>query len=278
MFASVALALRIDAAEARLSRSVALGLPAAGDGDGGPFAMPIGAGFGVFAKPGSPVNKVIGLGIDVPIEEGELVAIEEAVRARGEDTRVELATLARPDVCKLLTGRGYQLHGFENVLGLDLGKSARAPQVSGIAVDVVADGALSPWLDVLVDGFSVPDDTGVPAEMFPRAIIEEVTKDFARSVEVRRYVARIGAEAAGSASMRPDGGVAAMCGASTIPAFRRRGVQQALLSRRVDDARAAGCDIAVVTTAPGTRSQSNAERRGFRLLYARAVLVRPARP
>jgi len=40
------------------------------------------------------------------------------------------------------------------------------------------------------------------------------------------------------------------------------------------DAAAAGCDIAVVTTQPGSKSQQNVQRRGFDLLYTRAVLVK----
>ena len=34
-----------------------------------------------------------------------------------------------------------------------------------------------------------------------------------------------------------------------------------------------GCDLAVVTTQPGSKSQENVQRRGFELLYTRAVLV-----
>jgi hypothetical protein len=36
---------------------------------------------------------------------------------------------------------------------------------------------------------------------------------------------------------------------------------------------AAGCDVAVVTTQPGSWSQQNAQRRGFDLLYTRAILM-----
>ena len=35
-----------------------------------------------------------------------------------------------------------------------------------------------------------------------------------------------------------------------------------------------GCDLVVVTTAPGSKSQENCHRRGFELLYARAILVK----
>jgi phosphoserine phosphatase len=51
-------------------------------------------------------------------------------------------------------------------------------------------------------------------------------------------------------------------------------VQRALLDARLAWAREAGCDIAVITTAPGSQSQANAQKYGFALLYARAVLVR----
>ncbi|PRC46270.1 GNAT family N-acetyltransferase, partial [Mycobacterium sp. ITM-2017-0098] len=54
----------------------------------------------------------------------------------------------------------------------------------------------------------------------------------------------------------------------------RRGVQTALLGTRLADAAAAGCDIAVVTTAPGSTSQKNVQRRGCHLLFTRAVLVK----
>jgi hypothetical protein len=37
---------------------------------------------------------------------------------------------------------------------------------------------------------------------------------------------------------------------------------------------AAGCDLAVVTTQPGSTSQRNVQRSGFDLLYTRAVLVK----
>ncbi len=37
---------------------------------------------------------------------------------------------------------------------------------------------------------------------------------------------------------------------------------------------AAGCDIALVTTQPGSKSQENVQRLGFDLLYTRAVLTR----
>lgn len=74
--------------------------------------------------------------------------------------------------------------------------------------------------------------------------------------------------------MRIDDGVAALAGAATVPAHRRRGVQTALLAARLADAAAAGCDLAVITTEPGSKSQENAQNSGFTLLYTRAILTK----
>ena len=90
-----------------------------------------------------------------------------------------------------------------------------------------------------------------------------------------RYLARRGDTPAGGASLRVGEGIALLCGAATLPAHRRHGVQSALLTRRLADAAREGCEVAVVTTQPGSKSQQNVQRQGFGLLYARAVLVRP---
>jgi GNAT superfamily N-acetyltransferase len=113
-------------------------------------------------------------------------------------------------------------------------------------------------------------------EQYPRETAEAVIADMAAVPGLVRYLARRGGVAAGGASMRLADGVAQLCGAATLPGHRRRGVQTALLATRLDVAARAGCDVAVVTTQPGSKSQENAQRQGFELLYTRAVLVRPA--
>jgi GNAT superfamily N-acetyltransferase len=92
---------------------------------------------------------------------------------------------------------------------------------------------------------------------------------------LRHYLALRDGVPAGGASMHVTGGVAQLTGAATLPQHRRRGVQSALLSARLADAAAEGCDLAVVTTQPGSKSQQNVQRNGFDLLYARAILVKP---
>ena len=87
-------------------------------------------------------------------------------------------------------------------------------------------------------------------------------------------VVRLNGSIAGGGSLRFDAGIAQFTGAATLPAFRRRGVQTALLRWRLEHARAAGCDVAIVTTQPASKSQQNVQREGFQLLYSRQLLVK----
>jgi len=237
------------------------------------FVIPVAGGAACYAEDGSPLNKVVGLGFGGVPGGDTLDEIERAFAARGTPTQVELSDLADPAIGAALTGRGYQLVSFENVLGRSLDGELQRVAPAGVEVRLSNDRAA--WLDVVVDGFAHPDDEGVPShEEFPREVVEKVIGDIERA-GATPYLAFCGGVVAGGGSMRVSDGVAQLTGAATAPAHRRRGVQTALLSARLIDAARAGCDIAVVITQPGSKSQQNVQRRGFQLLYTRAVLVKP---
>ena len=63
--------------------------------------------------------------------------------------------------------------------------------------------------------------------------------------------------------------IALFGGASTIPEGRRQGGQTALLDARLKFAREKGCKIAMMCALPGSQSQRNAEKNGFRIAYTR---------
>ena len=275
LFASTSLAARIEGAEARLVADGAAASERRRPGRG-VFARSLAGGVATFTGPGSPLNKVAGLGFAGPLDESELEAVEAAYAERACPVQAELSCLGDPSIGALLTRRGYALQGFENVLGRALPlESARAP-ADGIVVSPSPAEELATWLDVVVTGFANPDAQGVPShERYARATAEAVMGDMAAVPGLFRYLARRDGAAAGGASLRLSEGVAQLCGAATLPEHRRRGVQAALLSARLEAAGRAGCDVAVVTTQPGSKSQENAQRQGFELLYTRAVLVRP---
>lgn len=228
------------------------------------------AAWGASQKPGSPFNKVAGLGFGGVPSAAALDDVERAFTACGAPVQVELAHLVDPAIGILLTERGYRLESFENVLGLALDGEFERFTPPGVEIRRSGDEEFDAWLDVVAH----PDTKGVPwHEEFPREVYVRAQRDLA-AAGVVRYVALRDGTFAGGAGFRTAERIAQFAGAATAPAHRRRGIQSALLSTRLADAAAAGCDVAVITTQPASTSQQNAQRGGFDLLYTRAVLVK----
>jgi hypothetical protein len=275
LFCDTALAGRIERAEAQL---VALASEAARRrrADTAGFVIPIAGGVASFAEEGSPFNKIAGLGFGGVPGAAALDRVERAFVTCGAVARIELAHLADPAIGAFLGERGYRLASFENVLGRVLAGEPERITPPGVEVRLSAEEEFGAWLDAVADGVAHPDTHGVPSpEEFSRERLARATHDLV-AAGVIRYAALRDGVIAGGARLRMAEGVAQFIGAATAPAHRRRGVQTALLSARLRDAAAAGCDVAVITTQPGSKSQHNAQRRGFDLLYTRAVLLKQA--
>jgi GNAT superfamily N-acetyltransferase len=117
--------------------------------------------------------------------------------------------------------------------------------------------------DVLFRKLPMPDGSAdaTPSDVTVRSAVPEEAKLWSETV-------------AGGAAVSTRGGVCGLFGASTLPAFRRRGVQTALMSARLAWATERGCDLAVSIAQPGSASHRNIERRGFRVAYSRTKLIR----
>jgi GNAT superfamily N-acetyltransferase len=272
LFCDTALAGRIERVEVQLiAQSNEAARRRAGTAG---FVIPIAGGVASFAGDGSPYNKVAGLGFGGVPDPAALDETEKAFSDCGSPVQVELAHLADPAISVLLAGRGYRLESFENVLGRALTGGSERVMPPGVEVRPSGAEEFETWLDVVAEGSVHPDTQGVPwHEEFSREAIIGAERDSAAAGDVRYAALRDGV-IVGGATMRIAEGVAQLTGAATVPAHRRRGVQTALLSARLADAAAAGCDVAVITTQPGSKSQQNAQRQGFDLLYTRAVLVK----
>lgn len=276
MFCSIATARRIEAAEVRMMR--ALGDAAVAQGTPGAFVEPCAGGVAVSGGPDSPITKVAGVGFDAGPDAFDFDALERRYARAGADAIFEIATLGDLEWVRVLEARGYRLQRTELVLGCALSAStaeARLPE--GVAIDEADD--LATWVRVSVEGFSAseaPDGRDTAAEVHTSDAIEQAAQLFGALSDARRFLVTRHGEPAGAASLRIDeDGIAQCCGATTLVAHRRRGIQTALLQHRLALAAIAGCDIAVVTTEPGSRSQANVHRHGFVPIYSRLVLSRP---
>ena len=83
------------------------------------------------------------------------------------------------------------------------------------------------------------------------------------------FLAEIDGQPRAAAALCLHEGIALFAGASTVPDFRRRGLQSALLRERMRYAFQHGCDLAMMGAQPGSNSQRNAQRAGFQIAYTR---------
>jgi hypothetical protein len=266
----LALARRIELAEAHAAVDCAEALERMRPG-GVSAVERIAGGFAIYCGAGSPVTQAVGLGLDGAVSEEEFDRLEEFYRSRNEAVRVETCPLVDASLIRHFGERAYRVTEFSNVMALPLcgvsspvGEGPSPP--AGLTMERIGKDQIDLWTLTVSQGFS---------ENFPvTQEILEVMKMFALGASVQCYLARVDGAVAGGATLALRAGVAGLFGASTLPAFRNRGVQTAFLKERLRRAMTENCDLAVCIAQPGSSSQRNVVRQGFSVLYTRVKFER----
>ena len=220
------------------------------------------------------MNKVLGLGLGVTVTEEDLDALELFYDERECPIQIELCPLVSTDLVARLQTRGYVLKGFENELACVL--PCDVPSINHLNVEVLADGCdEEAFLRATVEGFAVSDSSPVPSDGPAPDVLETIDRVMRQFIhpEIVRYLVRIDGEPAGAAASVITNGVLGIFGTGTRPAYRRRGVQSAIVAKALQSA-IGRADLAIATTEPGSISQRTFERFGFQVLYTRAILLR----
>lgn len=215
----------------------------------------------MFDGVGSPLTQTFGLGLFAPFLETEFAEVEAFFSERGSSTFHEVSSFTPRITADLLHSRGYARVEDSVVLVRPVALAA-APASDAIVVRHLAPSDRAQWARVSALGWASEDEALA-------AFVESFGQVAARAEGVECFLAEVDGEAIGAASLNVSAGVALFAGASTIPAARRRGAQQALLNSRLAFAAAAGLGVAMVVTQPDSGSMRNAERQGFRAAYTR---------
>lgn len=231
--------------------------------------LSIAGGNAVFVGAASPITRAMGLGMQEPLTPADLDAVEAFFCTRGAAPRLELCPMADRSLLAGIAERGYQIDHFRNVLTRPLTAGEFLPEPCSSVVITRAERPEEKhlWLGTVARGFTgreelQPDDLLIPE---PMTGVPAVTC----------YLAWQGDEPVGAGAMAIRGGLAFLSSTSVRPAFRNRGAQSALLAARLTDAVEAGCDLVTVETSPGSGSQRNLERLGFRVAYTAMAVAKP---
>jgi GNAT superfamily N-acetyltransferase len=211
------------------------------------------------------------------VTSAEMDKLEEFFHERGAEVFHEVCPLADASLVTLLNERGYQPMEFSSVLYQPIQAEAAAvhrPSEAGadglgrpsykepIPVRLIEPGEEDLWAQTVARGWSdvAPEYTDY---------LLSLGKITAQRRHAPSFVAeKDGLMIAAGALCLADG-VALLAGACTIPDWRKQGAQRALLEHRLRYAAEQGCDIAMMVAAPGSASQRNAQRQGFRIAYTR---------
>jgi GNAT superfamily N-acetyltransferase len=226
-----------------------------------------GGGFGVFVAPGSPLNNARGVGLSGPVSAADLQALEDFYASRGENLRLHVCPLADPSLLTLVRERGYRLRMFFSVLAKTIPVDYQpAPLPAGLRIAHAGPQDASLWLHLSGQGFESAEEPS------PEAM--DILGPNFHAPQSAALLAYVEDEPAGSggAYFAPQVGALELGGASTLPRFRKRGVQRALIEARLALGPPRGCDLAVVLTEPGSDSQRNLLRAGFAVAYTKVVM------
>lgn len=214
----------------------------------------------MFDGPESPLTQTFGLGLCQEATHDDLERIEAFFAERGAPVFHEVSPHADSSILQLFDERGYRPIELTNVLFQEI--DAIGDSASGIATRIISNGEEELWARTSAAGWS--------SEMEE---LGEFMFNFGRigaaSAGCHSFIAEIDGVPAATGALYMFDEVAILAGASTIAGFRRRGAQTALLAARLNAAAENGCGIAMMGATPGSQSQRNAEKNGFRVAYTR---------
>ncbi|HXX65367.1 MAG TPA: GNAT family N-acetyltransferase, partial [Bacteroidota bacterium] len=224
-------------------------------------------GYAVFTGVASPLTQAIGLGMHGPVSEADLDRLEAFFELRSSPTRVELCPMADVTLVDLLSARGYRLREFSNMLVRPLrGRISHASAEGPVRVQRCSSEEDDLWARTVAKGF-VDELTASEENLL-------VLKSLFHRPDSTCMLAWMDDHPVGGGALAVHEGVAALYGATTLPTFRRRGVQKALILSLLSVAVEGGCDVAYTLTGPGSTSQRNVERQHFHVAYTRSTLIK----
>lgn len=219
--------------------------------------------YAMFDTPSSPLTQTFGLGVFDKVTSAELERLENFFQERQAPVYHEVSPLADPAVLALLNARGYEPFEFTSVMFRPIrqGLALAMPRNKKIHVRPAREDESELWVRLSAEGWSEhPELTEFFLEIGPINFQRENAISFFTELDGRPVA---------TGSLCLGGGVALMGGACTIPAARKQGAQLALLEKRLQFGAEHGCDLAMMCAQPGSASQRNAERHGFRIAYTR---------
>ncbi len=234
----------------------------------GATSIAVAGGHATYAGIESPSTQAFALGLFGEVTVTEINELEGFYRSRRAPVNIEVCPLADASLIELISTRGYKPIEFSNVLvrALPLDETKPDARQHDVRAREAAPDEEQVWAQTVAQGFV--ETTDIPM------LMRNVILTAFHTSGTHCFVAEQHDVVIGGGSMSIRDGLAGLAGASTLPDYRNRGAQGALLDYRLRFAARHGCELAMITTLPGSASQRNAERHGFQVAYTRTKWLR----
>jgi GNAT superfamily N-acetyltransferase len=260
MLSDLALARRLERAEGRACVEFIEARKALFPASGAAWIETAGT-YAAYDGPRSPVTQTFALGMLEPATAEVLASLEAFFKERGAPVLHEISPLAGKSLWPLLHARGYHPVEFSSVMYLPLAGRSPVHADPRVTVRLAGETERELWVGATARGWSDSTDAG--------DLLLDLMRVTASRADALCFLAELEHEAIGGGLLVIHDGVALLAGACTIPERRNRGGQRALLDARLRYAEKSGCELAMMCAEPGSASQRNAERHGFRIAYTR---------
>ena len=207
-------------------------------------------------------NRVLGVR---PGDENAIPDILEWYRQDGLPFQVEIVPLlANSALLRSLANQGLYQSGFHAALYGVPDLDAPWNEDNGVSVEKVGASGMAEFAETYVEGFEIAGPHSPDRESSVNRVMQEYSQPGWTC-----YIARMGGEPVAVGALFVMSGVASLAAAGTIPMFRGKGCQSALIAARMAEAARLGCDLVVGHAGIGTVSQRNMERAGLRIAYTK---------
>lgn len=174
---------------------------------------------------------------------------------------IELSPLAGISVVNLLQENQFKVSEFTNVSTLLLANyDENEPSKANIIIPEKEN--LNAWSSAVAIGFNQPS----AAQQFNL---------YGQCDSIIPFQANVGEQIAAGATLAIHGALCDLGMTSTLPGFRGMGLQKILLHERLKYAKQQGVKVAVVATEPGSISDLNIQKVGFKCAYTRMKFTKP---
>lgn len=225
--------------------------------------LDINGGAACFSGFDSYLSQVVGWGFVTKAKKfkEEIEAIEHFYKSL-EHPRVdiELCPFVGNDLAVFLSQRGYGITELNNVSVFDLKNQKVESLDNKFIIREVKQNELEEWAKRVAEGFGYPE-------------AQEQFTHYARANGITAFAVFEQDKIVAGATIAMHGEVCDLGVTSTIRAYRGKGLQKQLLITRLNFARKKGLVLATVTTEPGTISDLNIQKLGFRCAYTRIKMT-----